>query len=139
MGDPIFGYEIGDPCAVCWGVGEIFEDTPTPKYVIATINGVELDPRPGCAGLPDPTDGVTVVLEQDAENPCHWYGEQITDLPPLVWAVDYSLVGGVSTLHGTISGGISFFVSAVLGPCKTSFTSILVPPACYAGGNGGIS
>lgn len=139
MGEPPFGYEIGDNCDICWGVGKEFDDVPTPKFVWAYFFGIKLDPDPACAHLPDPTDGVRILMEQDPVHPGHWAGGLLSGKPPAMWLADFSLFLGSSRLVGTIGGGIAFFSDIVAVKCITSFSSSMAPPNCYYGGNGVIS
>lgn len=41
MGTPLDTNPPGEPCANCWGVGEVFGSIDTPLYVVATVGMIQ--------------------------------------------------------------------------------------------------
>lgn len=44
MGTSLPPNEPGDPCAECWGVGQVFGDTVTPKFITVTLTDISPGP-----------------------------------------------------------------------------------------------
>ncbi len=72
------GYEAGDDCNICWGVGKPFGDIPTPKEVTATFEGVI---SCNAGWVPDGP----YTLEQLDAAPCRWEYE-VTDEIKIVYS-----------------------------------------------------
>lgn len=128
MGFPICveEYTKGNDC-VCFPPGM------TPKYLNATISGVERCPEDPCQDWKLALNG-RWLLTQDLEKPCWWAQTIILDALP--WTCRY--IAAPQSALAVFTPGTDTFGSGFDGACRTSFSNTLVcgPDKCGFNGKG---
>lgn len=126
--------EAGDLCDVCWGIGQFFGNTDTPKYVRADFSGIT-----ACGGF-EPAGNGSYIITQDPLNHCLWtWGNPaIRAIGLQIWAAGNTSIGMYKVIAGF---GYSWFHGSHPGICQFEYANdheLCCPgPPLYTIGTGG--
>lgn len=129
MGTPVNPNDPGVLCAACWGPGQTYGDSPTPKYVRMTFSGY----HPGDLWLPAYESHLLTphILIQQLD-PCQWAIQDAL----FNWFVSMAGVHPVASIITRAALGAAFIDNVGIN-CKFAYSNDLIDApgnVCFDGG-----